>query len=836
MTYKDRSNTWMWVVIGLIAMVFIVLIVITDIVYSQTPVLEIDQSLKTSVTASSRVGGVFTGLGWRTKTQTDYIQWNIPTCNNGVVEFEVKGVGPSNITFPNPAANVKFQLFNMWDRDPYASWRSKQDHNPWKVIVHLFGYTAGDLYKWRYGKFRVNVAAFNGGYGDDPHAFEYPFYGPVKWKADSTYHVKVVWGNGRTTFYLSDKKMLSWDYSGFGSEYEPPYHSMRIGNGNIALMGGFNCPIGITYSNFKFYRIVDTTPPQVVNFETEREAGGLTKITSDVMIQFSKPMDTAKLLRSARIEPAADMVKAMTGNVLVFKNLSMFAENYIYTINLGDSVYDKQGNKLDSTSSRTYQFTSWVLRPVNLGRFEPFDFATQISTIGKNRYMAVNVKGEFTHSSGKIIALAGYWDGNDIYKVRFMPTLYGQWSYKITNNINQNIVHGTFECVPSPAKGIIQRKGYGFCYSDSTYWQWLGDTSWRGYTNLLPYFGRWREIIDLRAGQGYTAMQSIVNSYINGPKFWANEGGLCHPLLTATSKNYSNINPEYFQWIDYRIEYALSKGIVPVMLFSWAQEYGKYSAVQWDRFIRYLVARYAAKNVVFVICGEYNELPNDFPGRYTSEFAKWGLIIDAADPYGHIITLHPTGKTSCGEFGRTTWLNVIMQQTPYSSDITRDRVYGKPVVDAEPRYFYPADQNQGSNATSRYQLWETVARGGYYTSGFFNTYAVDKGGWSPDALPQEQEWVSFLNKFILFNDIDLTRWKPTFGKMSRGQLLTDGVYYFGYTRTKGAITVTIPGTGMIAYWFIDPVLCQTIYGGQIQCGVARAIVPPFNNDFGLMFQ
>jgi hypothetical protein len=806
---------------------------------SVSKVLELDDPL-TGSTKGIQHGGKLTAAGWVTQTAFDHIEYKIPTCAAGEVEFKVKGIYASNEVFPNigydrdgnPVAgseNVHYTLFGMYDRDDDNSWYGTvQWHNPYKTIIHIYGYTAGDLYKWKRMKLRLNVSAFSGGYEDDPHAFENPAVGPFEWEKDHAYTHRLIWGNGHMLWYLDGVLIKDWDYSSFGAEYAPPDHVLRLGSGLNSRSGGYASPNDLTFSDLKFYRYKDETQPQVTGMEPSSGSGAVAP-DADIALYFSEPMDETSTQAAFTITPAVTGSFRWIGSILLLEHSALMQSNTTYTVKVAATARDKAGLALTAPYSAT--FTTRGEQPTEVGRYEPFEVTIKAPGIGGSRlYRDVSLKGVFKGPS-KTIEIEGFWDGDDIWKVRMAPTEVGQWSYQITGSSSALSLSGSFTCVGSTSHGFIRRnpsRPYSFMYDDGTAWLWKGDTSWRGYTSMLPYDGRWKEIIDLRAAQGYTAMQSIVVSYINGLGFWKNEGGTCF-VEGTDAKDYDQLNPGYFHWIDKRIDYALSKGIVPVILFSWSQEYVNFSSNQWEKYVRYLIARFSSKNVIWVLCGEYDEMPTDY-GRPTSEFADWGTLVRKYDPYDHPITLHPTGRSSSAEFGSSTWMDVVMQQTPYYvRDIQRDRVHNMPVVNAELGYMYPDEDN----AESRYGLWEIVTSGGYYTNGFFTTYAPDKGGYDPAALPEEQRWVEFLNK--LMDRLPIAEMDPHPEWTSAGQLLAKaGSEYLAYSRNGGPVTIDLSKvSGTLPVEWLDPRAGVSQSAGTVTGGTKQSFTPPFSGDWAL---
>ena len=166
---------------------------------AQDTLLVIDDPLTNYSTIGSRHGGVFTSDGWKTQVYTDCIKYNVETISAGEIQFDIQGIYASSTVFPNmeyddegnPTGeeDVHYSFLSMWDRDDSHEWYGVQQwHNPYKCYMHIYGYVPGDQYKWRHMKLRLNVVAYDGGYDDDPHAFEDPKAGPFDWERYHTYH------------------------------------------------------------------------------------------------------------------------------------------------------------------------------------------------------------------------------------------------------------------------------------------------------------------------------------------------------------------------------------------------------------------------------------------------------------------------------------------------------------------------------------------------------------------------------------------------------------------------------------------------------------------------
>lgn len=802
--------------------------------------LEIDEPL-TNGTASGDVhGGVFTENGWKTQTREDYIQYDIATCSYGKIEFDVVGLYASNEVFQNIGYNksgeeqedVHYTLFNMWDRDDSNLWYGqtmpsgvKQWHNPYKCSLHLFGYVQGDVYKWKHGRFRLNVSAYEGGYEDDPHAFEVE-YGPVDWQKDHVYHVELDWGQGAMSYYIDGELQVKCDYSSFGEEYAPPDHSLRIGSA-IGCKGlSFQVPRFITYSNFKFYRFEDHTPPAITDF-SPADGTSDAEVNPYIAVVFNESIDLNSAKAAFSISPSVPGELKSAGSSIYYEPDGLLDPLTTYTVNLTTELTDKSGNHLQSPLQ--FQFTTKTAIPVTVGRYQIFDLPIVAPDISGNKYKDVTLHGVFRGPT-KTIEIDGFWDGGNIWRVRMAPTEIGQWQYTITSSRSELNTSGSFECVASDSKGFIHKNPdhpYTFMYDDGTPWMWKGETSWRATTSVIPFEARWKPYIDLRASQGYDAVQFILVSYINGDAFWKNEGGPVFEL-TSDGKDYDHLNPAYFKWVDKRLDYALSKGVVPVMLFTWAQEFAKFSTEQFEKYEKYLVARYAAYNIFWVLCGEYDEVYEDY-GMSSEVWKDHGELVYRSDPYKHPISLHPTGRSSSREFGDEEWLGFVMEQSPYwHRDIQRDRSFNKPVVNGEYGY---AGYNPDDDI--RIGAWEIVTAGGFFTAGFFSTFAPDKGGWDLDANPQQQKELKWLFSFM-----DNTEWwkmEPHDELVNNGYCIAiPGQEYLAYSRDGGSVSVDLSGaSGTLPMEWFNP--REGTYSAKLQVngGSSVNLDPPFAGDWVL---
>lgn len=347
------------------------------------------------------------------------------------------------------------------------------------------------------------------------------------------------------------------------------------------------------------------------------------------------------------------------------------------------------------------------------------------------------VQVTFTGTSGKAIGMGykikGFWDAARTWKARFAPPASGAWSYTSTSKApGLNAIKGTLTCSEwteaekqaNPLRrGFTRvckaghRPGRYFEYSDGTPFLWIGDTWWN-WTKKGIHFSSFKKLVDDRAEKGFTVGQLFVAA--NG---WSRESS----LLDETY-NVPDINS--IRKVDRMIEYANQKGIV-IWVHGWWSRKNLKEAVGEEkirRWWRYLVHRFGAYNVIWVLAGEYNMY--DYGGLGLEFWKNLGQMIDKEDPYDRIIGVHPTPPAwqggadapqwSTGEvIHKEPWLDYNQSQVghgrwrnemiPLIVAADYARVPAKPIVVSEPWYEFI----KGSAAPEdiRFAAWAAILTG-----------------------------------------------------------------------------------------------------------------------------
>ena len=392
---------------------------------------------------------------------------------------------------------------------------------------------------------------------------------------------------------------------------------------------------------------------------------------------------------------------------------------------------------------------------MKVDRFGVFECAFQASGRYENPYVQVEAEAILRSPQGEFKRIPLFWDGGDVWRLRFSPDTVGVWRYRVQSaDAGLASGQGLFECIPSSRHGSIEPMAHyphHFQYQNGEPFFWMGDTGWRTFATC-PEENLTRETvlhyIDERSAQGF--------SYIHVELM----GGLGQDGQQNVMWDFheETLNPAFFQEVDVRLQYMNAKNIICGIVLAWANGKESWSAFASTearrRYARYVVARYSAYEVMFIASGEW-----DLSGRDTK---PWYLAIGQelmdTDPHNRMRAIHPCRGYTIREFSEEPWLSFGDYQQAYEAPADREatapqrhalrsqllasKVYGKPVVNAEFAYYLRkmgAERNYNRFAIDgvdkphshtrmsfRRACWSLAMAGGYFVAAFGTTYY---GGW-----------------------------------------------------------------------------------------------------------
>lgn len=360
----------------------------------------------------------------------------------------------------------------------------------------------------------------------------------------------------------------------------------------------------------------------------------------------------------------------------------------------------------------------------------------------------------FTCEDGTSLTIPAFWDGGNVFKVRFAPTKYGVWSYTtkcdtddslngLTGKVGANSYKGNLDIYKHGFVTVKEGNKY-FTYDDGTPFFYLGDTHWSMCSEEIDSPGtagkkaglpsHFQYIVDKRVSQGFTVYQSEPI----GMKFNLTDG------LTSADIKYFKETDRYYQYI-------AEKGLVHAnaqFFFASALTKRNIDDPEYLELIsRYWVARFGAYPVMWTLA---QEIDNDFYNErgdqkiYTFKDNPWVKIAEynhKYDAYSHPLTGHQENTGMTTVTGKGTRKGGTL--TPSGGGISA--FFSKEVTEATGHNWWgaqwsPSLNSQGSDAVPK-DYWASPKVAINYESRYCYLWTKNFGA-------RAQGWISLLNGFM----------------------------------------------------------------------------------------
>ena len=362
----------------------------------------------------------------------------------------------------------------------------------------------------------------------------------------------------------------------------------------------------------------------------------------------------------------------------------------------------------------------------------------------------------------------GFYDGNNQYKIRFMPTQTGQWNYVVNSNVSAfHRKKGSFECIPASGNnhGIVKvSETFHFRYADGTRYYPFGTTAyaWTHMGNELQEmtleslrksgFNKVRMCVFPKNYDLVTEEPELYPFAINEMK--ADSTGKMVPVW-----DFERFDPTFFQHLEKRIDDLSKLGIEADLILFHPYDKGRwgFDALPNDvniRYLKYLAARLSSfRNVWWSLANEYNYVK-------AKTTADWDLLtkaIVAADPYRHLCSIHGSTGTYYEywkpELSHTSIQDNVMLEDFGRSAVLRN-VYKKPVIYDEVNYEGNLRQRWGrlSGEEMTEAFWQATITGTYATHGetYWKGNKTDTVFWAKGGVLKGSSWqrIAFLRTII----------------------------------------------------------------------------------------
>ncbi len=375
------------------------------------------------------------------------------------------------------------------------------------------------------------------------------------------------------------------------------------------------------------------------------------------------------------------------------------------------------------------------------------------------------VEGTFSSEDGQEKkTVEGFYDGDGVYRVRFMPSREGSYTYQITGSFREGLpeqVSGDSEAdcpsgadtwdalsgsflVTAPTEGnhgpveVVDKKYLG--YADGTPYYSIGTTC---YAWVHQTMERQEQTLKTLAESPFNKIR-----FCFFPKFYVynTKEPLTYPFVRGEGQgqdvklqelakekqvlfpgqqepewdygfDYTRPNVEHYKRMDLRIAQLRELGIeADLILMHPYDRWGMntMTAECCDNYLRYVAARYSAyRNVWWSLANEYDLIPT----KTGADWERYGALIREKDPYGHLRSVH--NCMPFYDYGRDWVTHCSMQRQDFykTTEYTDEYLekYDKPVVWDEICYEGNIQLGWGNITAQELvrRFWEGFLRGGH---------------------------------------------------------------------------------------------------------------------------
>lgn len=362
-----------------------------------------------------------------------------------------------------------------------------------------------------------------------------------------------------------------------------------------------------------------------------------------------------------------------------------------------------------------------------------------------NPFTEQTIEGEFT-GEWETVRAAGFYDGDGVYRIRFMPSFTGEYEYKVQTSFCEPLT-GSF-CVTEPGEGnhgpVRVENRFHFAYEDGTPYLCLGTTC---YVWDLQSDERIAETLSSLAHSAFNKIRFCIlpkhyDFNLGEPRSYPFEGKPMDSSVLNRDNfleygnrsegnewDFARFNPEHFRHIEYCIRELGKLGIEADLIVMHPYDRWGFSCMskeEDDRYWNYVLARFSAfRNVWWSLANEYDIMRD----KTVKDWERFAALICKGDPYGHLRSIH--NCIPFYDYSRpwVTHCSIQRQDIYKTSEMVgewRER-YGKPVVLDEIAYEGNIPHGWGNISGEEMvrRFWEAVCRGGY--PGHGETYWNEEG-------------------------------------------------------------------------------------------------------------
>jgi hypothetical protein len=461
---------------------------------------------------------------------------------------------------------------------------------------------------------------------------------------------------------------------------------------------------------------------------------------------------------------------------------------------------------------------------VNVGIWDRFETSITNTKSYADPYRDTELIVTYTRPDGSKLQFWGFYDGDSIWTIRFMPDMLGSWKYSASFADGQSGISGIFNCVPSDLPGMISQ--------DEVNPIWFG---YKGGKHMIMrsfhtgdrfFATNWHDskrkaFLDWIQKQGYNTL-SIGSHYLNRDADKRGRGWETPDLWDNVSRKLKEAEYDKMEVI---LDDLAKRKIIVHPFAGFLGANADYPSNNTDRmlYIKYTMARLGSYwNVMLNVAGPELakwKLPEN-------EIIKIGKEIQSLDVFGHLLACHQTSNKNY--FKNQSWNNYDCYQGSKTHDL--DKLYtdltetfrssGKPLYAHET--LWSGNKNHPGYSDDQIRKNAIVINMAASALNFGDMNGNSSTGFSGslDLADKRQVRHDIVKKvWDFFETIEFWKMSPRSDLTNSGFCLAkDGVEYLIYMPSRGSITLNITVGHYNATWINAQDTSERIEGGKTSYG------------------
>lgn len=371
--------------------------------------------------------------------------------------------------------------------------------------------------------------------------------------------------------------------------------------------------------------------------------------------------------------------------------------------------------------------------PTEVNRWDVFEVSLKGPADG-NPFTEQRLQGIFTGKNESVVT-EGFYDGDGIYKIRFMPSFPGRYSFILKGSFLDSTLSGRFvvnEAAENNHGPVRTANTYHFSYEDGTAFNPVGTIS-HGWH--LKYDGDIAESLKVLKESGFNKVRFSIfpmhNEYnLEDPQYFPYEGTpmSTHVLNAENASQYNGANdgndfqlnrfhPEYFRHLETCIMELGKAGIeADLVLFHPYDRWGFscMSDKENDLYLSYVTNRLACYHNVWWSLADGWDVDQH---KSLKDWEHYADLLVRRDPYHHLRSIHNYREVYDSSRPWITHASIHIDDLYKSAEYTEQyRIrFHKPIImdDLGSEGDLPYGWGSLSPQELTRRFWETAMRGGY---------------------------------------------------------------------------------------------------------------------------